>query len=303
MPNKTFLTNKIVNSLLVNQFQVFLTRGSFDVAAKKEFLILIKTLTNVDGLNQDQALSLRAISYFLSAYPLVISIRTNREILSNEIVYSRFQIPVVTPEFFENILKEKAVPEIESAKGRHSVSINTKTLREKRKELGFTLEELSKIIRISKKALYEIENERVNPSIETVKRLESILGINLKNVFRLRPSEPTYLKPRSEFQSKVTKEFSRIGVENSPTYSAPFEIIGKEKFSMIACLSKNSVKIKREANTIKKLSSIFSSKCMFVVKRCESQAIEGIPIVLELELSEIENAKELIELMEERGDS
>ena len=300
MFNKSFLVNKIVNSLLSNQFKVFLTQGCFDIAARKKYLMLIKSLINVDGLNQEQALSLRSISYFLSAYPLVVSVKTNRQFLSDEIIYSRFQLPVITPEMLSSILEQELVPVIQSAKGKHTVEIDTSVLREKRKELQLTLEQLSEIVGISKKALYEIENNRVNPTNETVKRLEDTLKTDLKNPYKLRTAEKTYLKPKNDFQSKVSKEFSRIGIDNSSVYSAPFEIVGKEKFSLITSLSKNGLKIKKEATIVKKLSSIFSSKAVFVAKRCEEHAVEGVPIVLESELPEIESLKELDKLLEEK---
>ncbi|MGC8812116.1 MAG: helix-turn-helix domain-containing protein [Candidatus Aenigmatarchaeota archaeon] len=299
MLDKSLLTKKIVDSLLSHEFQVLISEGAFDIAAKKDFLMLIKTLVNIDGLTQEQALSLKAVSYFLSAYPLVISLKTNREFLTKEVIYSRFQLPVITPYFFERFLEEK-VPEIEAAKGKHTILINTEILRNRRKELGFTLEELSKLVRITKKALYEIENKRVNPSVETVKKLESILKVDLKTSFKLKSSEPTYLRPKDEFQKRVSREFSRIGFTNTPTYSTPFEIVGKEKFSMIVGLSKNTKKIEKEATIIKNMSSIFSSRCAFVAKKCEKKAVEEVPIILESEIPEIESVKDLERLMEEK---
>jgi putative transcriptional regulator len=300
MFNKSFLVSKIVNSLVSHQFNVFLTQGCFDIAARKENLMLIKSMINVDGLDHDQASSLRTISSFLSAYPFVISVKTNREFLNDEIIYSRFQLPVITPEMLSKILDEELIPAIQSARGKHTISIDVNTLREKRKELQLTLEQLAEIVGISKKALYEIEKSRVNPTSETVKKLENVLRIDLKNSYKMKTVEKTYLKPKNDFQNKVSKELSRIGIDNSSVYSAPFEIVGKEKFSLITSLSKNNVKIKKEATVVKKLSSIFSSKAVFVAKKCREQSVEGVPIILESELPEIESSKELDKILDEK---
>lgn len=299
MLNKSFLVNKVVNSLLKKEFQVLLTQGCFDIAAKKEHLLLLKVLINVDGLEENQALSLRTISYFLSAYPFIISLKTNREFLDNKTIYSRFELPVVTPELFETILEED-VPAVQSSKGKHTITINIELLRNRRRELKLTLEELSEIIGISKKALYEIENKRVNPTVETVKKLESFLKVNLRLPYKMKAARETYLKPKDEFQEKVSKEFSRIGINNSSVYSAPFEIIGKEKFSLITGLSKNTVKIKREASEIKRLSSLFSSFAVFVTKNSKEKNINGVPIVLESELPTIESPGELTKIIREK---
>jgi putative transcriptional regulator len=300
MFNKSFLVNKLVNSLLSKQFQVLLSEGCFNIVAKKEELLLIKSLINVDSLNEEQALSLRSISFFLSAYPLVVSVKTNREFLNDETIYSRFQLPVLTPTLFDNFLEEESIPSIQSSKGKHTVTINTEELKEKRKQLGFSLQELSQLIGISKKALYEIENKRVNPTQETVKKLETFLKIDLKKPYKLQQAEKTYLKPKNEFQQEVSKEFKRIGIDNSAVYSAPFEIVGKEKFSLITTLSKNGFKIKKEATKVKKLSSIFSSKAVFVAKASREESVEGVPVVLESELPEIETTKEFDKILKEK---
>jgi len=302
MFNKSLLVDRLVKNLIDKEFQLFLTSGCFDIAARKEFVMLIKALKNVDGLVQEHAQSLRAVSYFVSGYPLVVSERTNRGSLCDEVIYSRFQVPVVTPQMFESMIEEEVIPEVKAIKGKHTVTINTTYLRKKREELNLSLEKLSKQIGISKKALYEIENQRVNPTLETVKRLEELLDIDLKIPYKMERVEKTYIKPKNEFQKKVSLEFSRLGIDNSAVTSANFEIIGKEKTSLITGLSDNTVKIKKVVSQVKGLSSIFSSQGMFVAKKSHEQAIDGVPIVLESELPELESSRELSKLIREKSE-
>lgn len=247
MFDKAFLLNKLVNTLHKGEFEVFVTRGCFDIAARREHLLLIKTLLNIDGLNQEHASSLRAISYFISAYPFVISTKNNRELLDDDTVYSRFDLPVLTPKSFEEMITEDEMIITQSSKGRHTQDINTFALQERRIELTYTLEQLADEIGISKKALYEIEHKRVNPSKKTVKKLESMLSIKLSIPYEMKHAEPSYLKPKDEFQNNVSKEFSRIGIDNSSVYSAPFEIVGREKFSLITALSRDNKTLRRES--------------------------------------------------------
>ncbi|MCX6822186.1 MAG: helix-turn-helix domain-containing protein, partial [Candidatus Aenigmarchaeota archaeon] len=233
MFEKSFLVKRLADTLTKNEFQLFITQGCFDIAARKDFLMLIKTLTNVDGLLEEHAQSLKAVSYFVSGYPLVVSEKTNREELSDDIIYSRFQVPVVTPELFDNMIEEEIIPEVKAIKGKHTVVINTVYLRKKREELNLSLEKLSREIGISKKALYEIEKQRVNPTVGTVRKLEELLGIDLKVPYKMKRFGRTYIEPKNEFQKKVSSEFSRIGVDNSAVTSASFEIIGKDKDSLV----------------------------------------------------------------------
>jgi len=301
MFNKSFLVNKVVNSLLSKDFHVFVSEGAFDVAAKKKQLMLVKTQINVDALQQDQAASLRSISYFLSAYPFVVSIKSNRDFLQDNMIYSRFQIPVVTPEMFENVLEGEDVAAIRSAKGKHSVDIDTAALREKRKESGFSLQELSELIGISKKALYEIEKKRKNPSAETLEKLERMLGIGLARNYEMKKIErPTYMKPKNNFQKSVSTQFDRIGIENSSVNAAPFEIVGKESFSVITNLTPNASEIK-DVKNVKKLSAILSTKAFYVAKKSKEANVEGVPVLLESELPGIKSSRDLRKRMREKA--
>ena len=301
MFNKSFLVREIVDTLAEKEFELFLSEGCFDVAARKDFLMLIKALVNVDGLLKIQAKSLRIISYFTSAYPLIVSLKSNRGFLEDDVIYSRFNLPVVTLKMFKRLVWEEFIPFIKTTRGKHTVVIDTRILRERRKEMRLSLEKLSRKVGISKKALYEIEKGEVEPMRETVERLEEVLGVDLKKPYRLRiPEKKEYLKTKDAFQRKVSEEFKRIGIDNSPVKSAPFEIIGKEKISLITALSFNMEKAKMIAPKVKNLSSIFSSESIFVLKKSEERVINGIPIILESELPELETPKELRKLMEEK---
>jgi len=93
-----------------------------------------------------------------------------------------------------------------------------------------------------------------------------------------------------------------MGMESSPVRSAPFEIVGKEKFSVITSLTKNGMKIKREARTVRSLSDIFSTKGFFVAKKAEEKTVSGVPVLLESELPEIESPKELKKVIKEKSE-
>ena len=300
MFNKSFLVNKVVNSLLSHDFHVLMSEGAFDVAAKKKQLMLVKTQINIDALQQQQASSLRSISYFLSANPFIVSVKSNREFLQDNIIYSRFQLPVITPEMFDNVL-EGDFQAVRSAKGKHAVDISASELRKKREEGGFSLQELSELIGISKKALYEIEKKRKNPSVETVEKLEKMLNIELRRNFELKKiDKPTYLKPKNDFQKNVSKEFNRIGIDNSSIQDAPFEIAGKESFSIITNLTPDANEIKN-VKSVKKLSAVLSTKAFYVAKKGKEENVEGVPVLLESELPEIRSSKELTKRIKEKA--
>ncbi len=299
MFDKMILTNKVVGTLQENQFETFTTHGSFDIAARREHLLLIKTLLNVDALDESHAMDLRAISYFLSAYPFVVSQRNNREHLDDSVVYSRFGISVITPQLFKNMIEEEEMFVTHSSKGRHTQEINAFGLKEKRKEMNYTLEELARLVGISKKSMYEIENKRVNPQDDTVKRLESILGMELALPFEMKHAEAVYRKPKDDFQRNVSMHFSRMGIDNSSLHSTSFEIIGKENFSLITNLSSIPSDVKKESSEMKQLSLILSSKSVVISKKSYKESV-GVPVVSENELSELQSSKELARIIDDR---
>jgi putative transcriptional regulator len=301
MFNKSFLTDKIVNSLLNKDFEVLVTDGCFNIAAKNESLMLIKSLINIDGFSEEHALSLRSIAYFLSANPLVVSIKTNRQFLNDQTIYSRFKLPVITPQTFENFLEEEKMIFFESSKGKHTSEVDVKKIRRKRREKGFSLRELAQLVGISKKALYEIEKNKTKPSFETVNKIEDVLNTEIKVPKKIQSKiKAVYLKPVNETQKKVSKELTRIGIENSSVYSAPFELIGRKGFSLTTNITPD-ISTVTNAKKIKKLSTILSTKAFFVAQKAEEQNIEGVPVLLESELSEIETSKELNKRIKEKS--
>jgi putative transcriptional regulator len=295
MFNKSFLTDKIVNSLLDRDFEVLITEGCFNIAAKNENLMLIKSLMNVDSFSEEHAQSLRSISYFLSANPFVVSIKNNRQFLNDQTIYSRFHLPVMTPQTFENYLQDEKMEFFESAKGKHTSEVDVKKIRSKREERGFSLRELAQLIGISKKALYEIEKNRTKPSSETISKIESVLNTQVQVAKKFEQNiQAVFLKPETETQKKVTKELSRIGIENSSAYSAPFEIIGRESFSVVTSSVKNELQI------MKKFANIVSSKVFLVAKNSKEESMNGVPVVSEQELSELESPKDLKKKLKEK---
>lgn len=300
MLGRDTLTSKIVNTLLSREFEVFLTHGCFDIAAKRDATLLIKSLTNADSFDPGQAVSLRAVCHMVSASPFVVSLRTNHQLLRDSMVYNRFEVPVVTPATFGAILEDDAYV-ANAAKGRHTVEINAEALRAKRYELRFTLEELATLIGLSKKALYEIENKRTNPTGKTATKLEKILKINIRNAYAHAPAAPveTKIDATSPLQKKVSGELDRLGIENTAVRHAPFEIAGKENFVLLTRMAEEAKGLKRTAKPMRKLSNLFGARAFFVAEHYERRSVDGVPVILEKDLHEIASAKDLRKLLGE----
>lgn len=295
MFKKFLLLHRLSSFLKKNEFEVAFCEGCFDLAARNDLFLLLKVLLNVDGLAKEMAMSLKAVSYFVSAFPLIISLRTNHGRLKDGVVYSRFGISVLTPTTFKNFIREE-LHYCFSSKGKHLVKIDVKKLKEQRKRLNYSLSRLSRILNISKKSLYKIEKGECLPRIETAKKLEKILKVKLMLPFQVEKVEKVVIRPRSSLEERVMGKLEQIGIENSPIHSAPFNLIGREKFLIISKVSRK-VKLTRKIKLMKEVSSVFSSKPLIVVERKKVRELNGIPVLEERELSEIGSSKELVELL------
>jgi len=291
MLKKRNLLGLVLSILNEKDYDTFLTHGCFDIVAKRKAILVIKILSNIDGLLFTHASSIKAISHFLSAYPFIISLVTNRSHLLDGIIYFRFGLPVVTPKTFEKILEKREVKI--STKGKHVAEIKTDVLRRRRAELNLSLKKLASLVGISKKAMYEIENKRVNPSEETIEKLEQVLGVKLKKSFEPEIPKRIILKPKDRFEKRISVKLEAIGIDNSTVYSTTFNLIGKTKFSLISVAKKKIIPEKlQEIKTFSEFLSIYA----FGI--CKHKIDANIPILTDKDLRKINSPEELAEAIE-----
>lgn len=301
MFDKQFILGKVAAILQRAGYEILQTEGVFDIVAKRDDrTMIVKVLLNVDALKEDQGMSLRAMGYFMDSQPVVVAVKNNRETFEDDTVYSRFDLPVMTPNLFESVVVHGDMPAMQSAKGRHTIEVDTESMRKKRKELGLTLEALAKRSGITKKAAYEIESRRVNPTMGTAEKIEESLSINIQKPYRLRDAPITYLKPREEKQTKIAGELTRMGVDNSAIYSKQLQNVGKDRFHIMATISTNVDRIKKKAIEIRKMSAMLSSKSVIIAERSAKKSVHGVPVMLESELPEIGSSKDLKKVIEEK---
>ncbi|MCD6403373.1 MAG: helix-turn-helix domain-containing protein [Candidatus Aenigmarchaeota archaeon] len=306
---KDLLTQQVAETLLKNDFKVFLTRGIFDVAGKREEeRLLIKTLMNIDGFLKEHASSLRALSNLLPAIPLVVSVKTNRFPLMDGIVYSRFNIPVITPSTLEELLFEDRIPYVYSVKGKHLVVIDTQRMRQQRKKMKMSMKTLARKAEISIKAVYEIETNRVNPTLSTAKRLEEILGIRLILSYDIRSSSnhgkvKNNLKPKTELQRCVITKLRQIGIEATCIYNPRLNVVGKQRNLLASCVKNEEKNLKDEARFLKEFKDFFDCESVIILEKGKGEKkIYDIPVLEIDKLKEIKKANELFRLIKEKSE-
>lgn len=301
MRNKFVLTQHVIKILLANDFDVLVSKGCFDIAAKRDFTLLIKIIFNVDGLLETHVKSMKILSNYFSLVPLIISLKNNRKRLQNNIIYSRFDLPVVTPETLETLLFEESTLCAYSIKGKHLVNINTERMKKKRLKLGLTMKQLAEKVGVTLKTIYLIENNQTKPTLLTAEMLEEVLNENLRLPYKFEKCyTDEFLKPKTSFEKEISKKFETMKVQHSFLCSMPINIITKEEKTIAAGVNSSDRKLKNRTNFFKSFMSFFNSMGLFIVEGTKKENIDGIPIIQKPELNGIQSFRELLKLIKER---
>ncbi len=267
--------------------------GCFDIVARREGLLLIKVLQNIDGYTREQAEDLKNIASMASAKPYLVGEQTKEFLLEENTLYERHGIPAVSISTFRQMVFEKSLPEKRKFR-KLGVSIDPEKFASRRRELELSLEELSDKAGIGKKTLYRYEHGITLVDEQKLKKLEEILGTGLRKG----------INPFDGLAPGKTFEFH--GFSAIEARAAPFQVLGKEEERkhdkvMMGKEADRRTMLKR-AETYSRISGIFESYSCFLVKNSNANSLGGIPLIREEELSGLKKAKELLKLIEERGE-
>jgi len=98
--NKDVLTARVADMLVQAGFitseRCYVRPRSFDLAARRgTLLLLLKILSNIDGLNEKTAIEVRRLSKYLLGSPLLVGEKTRDHRLERGVVYFRYGVPTV----------------------------------------------------------------------------------------------------------------------------------------------------------------------------------------------------------------
>ncbi len=297
---KSELVERVAELLRSAAFEVSICSGMqscFDVIAKKEKTILIKVLTNVEGLTDKHASDLKALASLLGASPLVISERMKSSKLSDGVVYTRYDLQIMNAKTFENVISGN-FPHVHSVRGNYCMSINPKGLSKLRQKLNLTQQDLADRLNISKQSIYRYEHTG-KISLDVAEKLMQIFEENLlaQDEFlvstKFRSEMAALDQYLTELQRIVVKEFKEIGFRTSVT-NAPFDVLAKENEMVFTIASDDSRRLEKKAALVTEISEMFDA-----YKLCISNRRQDLEIVVMKpgELGEVRNPRELIRIL------
>lgn len=276
-----------------NYLSIFCTRmhSCFDILAKREEALLVKVLENIDAFTRQQAEDMRKIAGMLVGVSFLVGERSNEYRLQDGVLYERHRVPAGTVRTFKGIVEG----ELPTARKRREmlVDIDSEKMVRRRGEMKLSLEELARKSGISKETLYRYEHGRMYASEENARRIEEVLGVELRRG----------IDPFGEKQKFVSEEtlISMLGFESVKTKTAPFDIVGRERKLLFAGEEADRRTMRKRAEVYADVMEVFGSGSCFILNRYKKDSIAGIPVVRRDEISEIKGARELMKLIEERG--
>ncbi len=263
---EAILSDKIDDVLEEGGFDFFHYRGCFDIAAKKDSMLLIKILSNVDSFQEEQATNLKVMSKHLDARTFLVGLHTRREKLSDNVLYERFEVPTVTPGTFESIVLNDSFPSICRLRGGLFVEIDPESLRAAREESGMTQSELADRVGVTKKSIYEHEKKPIKIEYENAVKIEKILKASLMEQLKIENLDAS-MTPKTSFEAKIYRKFKSVGFDADAVYQSPFNMLAKDSSSLILSDVEESAKsAKKKLFYIKEFSKISAKTAVIITK-------------------------------------
>ncbi len=281
---------------------------SFDVAARRgKIMLLLKVLSNIEGLAEDTSQEMRRLAVLLNGSPMVIGEHTNDHPLETGAVYLRYGIPCVNLETLHDYFIEEVPPLVYAAPGGLYVEIDSETLRSLRESKKISLGELAMALGVSRRTISKYESG-MNATIEAALKLEEILDspiacpINMIVRFEQSggaDSSPNDLRLASDLEKDALGALMEIGFEVFHTTRAPFNALSQDNSNkVITGVSDYSEAMIKKAKFMSSLAAVAGTYSLFIVKGAHNSKAVGNTLLLKSEeLKRFDDRDELFELL------
>lgn len=280
----------------------YLRPRSFDLAARKEDLfILIKILSNIDGLNERTAVEVRRLAKHLLGRTILVGEKSRDQYLERGAVYFRYGIPTVSVPTLADCLLDGVLPLVYAAHGGLYVRIDGSLIRQLRLDRGISLGALASRLGVSRRTISKYEMESMDTSIEVAVKLEEIFEEELILPVDLFKSGNLEDKPE-QITDNILQLLSKIGFEVFPIAQAPFNAVTRdEDLVVLTGISKFSQNMLKKAQLMSSLSTVARTHSAVIVEgESKVECIGDTAIIEKRELNTICRTSEFEDLVLEK---
>ena len=205
---------------------------------------------------------------------------------NNLTVYERFGICTLTPSIFKNCFENKS-PFLRRSHAGPTASVIGEKLKQKRDELGYSLNELSRKVGVSRRMMSKYESGNSEASLKNANALYRLFG---GSIFR----KIDIFSPQGKVAdslSEIPKKYNELGFESTETKKAPFDIIAKKGKEII--LTEVSDKVNPQ---MQPLSKLLDADNLVIFRKKKPK---NIPSMTKKEFMEFDEANELVKFLKE----
>ena len=307
---------------LINTTRAILAKGGFDISPlmslrsvcfdvvgrRDDTLLIIKVLSNIDAFSRENAEEIKVLADVLHASPLVIGERSSSGPLEPGIVYSRFNIQIISNDTLADHVLENAPPFIFAAPGGLYVRLNNELLRTVREKEGISLGTLADVAGVSRRTIQMYESG-MGAMIDAALRLEEYLDrpiIETVDPFEYKPdvSPRTYeLKGNVKSGSMILDHLIDIGFAVTPVTRSPCDALSRNKDVVILTgMDNQDERLIQKAMIASDISRISGRHSVIIVEKKHGRDnVESTAIVSKEELKKMDDKNELTDVILSRG--
>lgn len=285
---KQKLLDKVSIFLLKKGYTIkSLTRTCFDVLARKgSQILLLKVLEDANSISEQFAENMVFVASYINASPLIIAEKAGNKLEEN-VIYSRFRIYTLTFNTFLSCINNN-FPSIKSSHAGLTVSLIGRKLQEKREELGYSMNELSKKIGITSRMVMKYESKNCDVTVNKAMKIYDLFG---GKVFSEIDIFMHHERIESKLETAVSRKYIELGFDATETKNTPFDIIAKKDDEII--LTEVSDNVNPQMQSLSKLVDA-DNLVIFTKKRPKD-----IPSMTKEEFMSLEKANELVKFLKE----
>lgn len=319
--NKEVLINQVISilkqcSVAVSQ-RCNIRPRSFDIAARyQDKLLLIKVLSNIDGIKEDTAQEMMYLAEYLDASSLVIGEKSRDHPLEAGVVYYRYGVPSINIDTLYDYFVEEQPPVIYAAPGGLYVNVDGSVLREMRICSNLSLGALAGELGVSRRAISKYEEDGMDMSVDMVLRLEEIFNKAIALAIDFLDDAHKFTNPKpppeeTEPGIRIRNILSNLGLDVIPVSQAPFNAVSFESSrsqkkdvtsTILTGFSEYSIAMVKRAKLMSSISEVTKTQSMFIVNgRCKSDRVDNTVLVEKKKLEAMDDLMDLLDYIIEKN--
>jgi len=308
---------------LINRAFVILTRAgfilsercdirprSFDIAARRDnLLLLIKAISNIDGLNEETTREMQFLSKQLHGYPIIIGEKTRDHSLETGVVYFRYGVPAFDIKTMQDYFIDDLPPLIYAEHGGLYVNIEGNILKQERIKKNISLGALASMLGVSRRTISKYEDGEMSASVEVAVKLEEVMdrGFTVSvNLFEKLQDDAQKQETIPE-HSNVFSILQDMGFNVMPISQAPFDAVSQssnhknEDATILTGVAQYSRTMVKKAHLMSSISEVAHTQSLLIIRGAsKTRNIEGTVIIDDKELEKFNDKDDFIELLQER---